>query len=359
MREALAAQGQEKGKTVWFLAQAFSWEPYFKGWMFDRNGNAKPPFQRTPTFDEVRTMAWLGLACGARGLFYYSFWTQGFYVRDAYPVFWKGFEESLKEITALLPVLLGADATPPARVDSEEVVVLAKRVGGDLFLIAANTSNARVEATITLPGLAGRKMTVISEARQISPKADQFTDSFSPLETHLYTTGSAPNLRTLPEIRAELATLEEAFRRENFSLCTLRDGARLFPSMWKPEEELKWQERPWYRMIDGFPGTPWVCRYKQKGRWIEVRLKEQKRLSEIVAILSPHSAFEAQILNGTSWQTVAGEKVIDQPPRHYQHASATTTCRFQPLLTDRFRIVFTDTPGSDASPDVVFELMAR
>jgi len=362
MREG--AKAQAPSFAVWFIPQAFSWEPYF------RTARAVAG-QRPPTFDEVRTMPWLAIAIGARGLIYYSWQTQGFYIRDAYPVFWKGFEHHVAELVALFPWLLEREPGEPVRCSNPAVFIAARQRGDDLLVAAANSDLKPTRAAIVVPGLAGRQLHVVSENRVVQPRENAVELSFDGLETHILTTSATglTSLPTLSEIREEQVRLAAEFAERNPSICTVRDGATLDASWGFPgPAEVDWAS--WRRMIDGFPGTSWIVGsafrahalkdWKEKdfaspGRWIEVRFPAPKRVNLLRAIASPWAEVELRVFDGARWLTVQGTRVVDQPARHHSRPSATITARFDPLDTDRFRAVF---PKPRKKAEVVFELSA-
>jgi hypothetical protein len=43
-----------------------------------------------------------------------------------------------------------------------------------------------VQATVTVPGLGGRALTVLGEGRQVQASGDAFADAFPPLAVHVY-----------------------------------------------------------------------------------------------------------------------------------------------------------------------------
>jgi hypothetical protein len=53
-------------------------------------------------------------------------------------------------------------------------------------VIAVNTGFTDADATITVPALNGRTLTVLGESRRVDSDADVFTDHFGPLATHIY-----------------------------------------------------------------------------------------------------------------------------------------------------------------------------
>jgi hypothetical protein len=123
-------------------------------------------------------------------------------------------------------------------------------------------------------------------------------------------------------------------------------------------------------MIDGWPGTPWVVGsafrghllegwhekdFASPGRWIEVRLAEQRSINTLRAIASPWAKLEFQIPHGGDWRNVASEPAAGNPARHHSHPSRALAARFEPVTIDRFRVVF---PERRARTEVVFELSA-
>ena len=364
-------RAQEPNRALWFIPQAFSWEPYCVITKIDKAGRPVLRRGRPPTFDEVRTMPWISIALGAKGLVYYSWQTQGFWIRDAYPMFWRGFEHHVRELVALFPWLLEREPERPVVSSSSGVLIAARQRGNDLFVVAANTSLEPTQATLTIPGLSGRSLHVVSEDRVLQPVGDAVSLSFLGVETHLLTTSvdGLPKLPTLAEIRGEQTELTKAFQRKNPSVCTFTDGASLAASWGFPDPSaVKWAS--WYRMIDGWPGTPWIVGsvfrghlledWKRKdfaaaGRWIEVRFAEPRPVNAARAIVSPWAKVELQIPRDEGWRTVAAERIDDNPARHHRHPSCTVTASFDPVTIDRFRVVF---PERRAKTEVVFELSA-
>jgi len=366
LRDGAAAQSPNLG--LWFVPQAFNYETHFTTTLKKRRHG----FRRPPTFDEIRTMPWLGIALGARGLFYYSFQTQGFYLRNAFPWFWRGFEHHVREVAVLLPWLIERAAERPPSCDSDKIHVAARRRGKDWLVVAANADLNGVEAVLTIPGLTDRYLHVVSENRTVRPDRDAFRDTFQPLETHIYVTSLEPEMAALPtldEVRAEVERMEREFWSANPSSFTYRDGARLHASWGFPDPE-KVRRKVWYRMIDGYPGTQWIVGnkyskakiagwskkdFKSAGRWIEVRGSKPIEINRLRAIVTPDVVFEIQIQDAGRWRTLEGETVQDAPPRHHHYASETTTARLAPCQTDRFRILF---PKPARGKEVVFELSA-
>lgn len=349
------AEAQKPASAMWFIPQAFNWETHFSGPLH----GGKHGRRRLPTFDEVRTMPWLAVALGAKGLFYYSYQTQGFYHRNAYPWFWRGVERHIAETVALLPWLTEREPLKAPTCGNEAVFVAARKRGTEWLIVAANSTRKAVDAEITLPAFSGRALYVVSEGRDLEVTGGVWADTFAPLETHIYVSRPEPALKALPtlaETRAEVERMEQAFRKQNPSEFTYRDGARLSAS-WEFPDPDKIGRKIWYRMIDGYPGTQWVVghayrhpdpkSWKQKdfsspGRWIEVRAEEARPVNRLRAVTTAGMTFDLQLPDGDGWETVKGETRTDSPSRHHKLETATMTARFELRDTDRFRLLFNE-----------------
>ena len=65
------------------------------------------------------------------------------------------------------------------------VKVGARSYNGALYVIAVNSSRHAARATVTVPGLAGRSLTVFGEQRHVQANGEAFVDGFGPLAVHL------------------------------------------------------------------------------------------------------------------------------------------------------------------------------
>ena len=130
----------------------------------------------------VRAESWLAIAGGAKGL--------GFFP----PAAWTGdVGEAIAEVTQTVRALGPALTAPEvaARVEPADGLVKAgaRRHSGRLTIVVANAAYEPAEATITVPGLAGRALTVVGTGRRIEPDGDTFVERFPPLGARVYVTG--------------------------------------------------------------------------------------------------------------------------------------------------------------------------
>ena len=77
-----------------------------------------------------------------------------------------------------------------ARVEPADGLVRAgaRKSGGSLTIVAANAGYGPAHATITVPGLAGRALTVVGTGRRIEPDGDTFVERFRRSAARVYVT---------------------------------------------------------------------------------------------------------------------------------------------------------------------------
>jgi len=138
-----------------------------------------------PSGPDIKTMSWMAIVEGARGLFYWSWGEKGLaWVKDPRERErkWGELVKITKEIHALEPVLLAPDATVVTGGPSS-VRVLGKRApDGARYLFAYNTGAQPVTASWTLSAPAGAVMDL--DAQAVGPKVEgnAFAASFGPYE---------------------------------------------------------------------------------------------------------------------------------------------------------------------------------
>jgi hypothetical protein len=130
----------------------------------------------------VRAESWLAIAGGAKGL--------GFFP----PAAWTGdVGEAIADVTETVrrlgPALTAREVA--ARVDPADGLVKAgaRAHGGQLTIIVANAAYEPAQATITVPGLNGRELSVVGSGRAVRPEGDSFSERFPALGARVYLTG--------------------------------------------------------------------------------------------------------------------------------------------------------------------------
>jgi hypothetical protein len=126
----------------------------------------------------VRAEAWLAIAGGARGL--------GFFPADWTPAVGQAIARLARQVAGLGPALFSFPVPATAGGAGGQIVVGARAHEGALYVIAVNPSRVATEATIRVPGLEGRRLSVLDEERSLVPEGNAFSDAFPPLAVHVY-----------------------------------------------------------------------------------------------------------------------------------------------------------------------------
>src|SRR5205085_1828231 len=124
----------------------------------------------------VRAESWLAIAGGAHGL--------GFFPASFSPEIGQAIAGVSHQVAKLGPALMGPAI--PADSDQATVKVGARTYQNAVYVIAVNSGFSPVQATVKVPGLAGRTLQVLDEGRTVDSGDGAFVDSFAPLTTHVY-----------------------------------------------------------------------------------------------------------------------------------------------------------------------------
>jgi hypothetical protein len=135
-----------------------------------------PPFRPTP--ETVRAEIWLAIAGGANGL--------GIFPPSPSEEVAQTLATIVREIKGLSAALLSPGVDASVESGSGQVRVGARAYNGALYVIAVNPGTTAERATITVPGLEGRTLSVLDENRAVEPDGDTFADDFGPLAAHVY-----------------------------------------------------------------------------------------------------------------------------------------------------------------------------
>ena len=147
---------------------------------------------RFPTFAEMRSMAYMAIVEGARGLWWWSLGTNALQdVCAGWCAEKSGYMANLKavvnEVAALEPVLL-ADDTPEALVANSNATAIrtkVKVVADRGYLFAYNYAGTQQSATFTWTTAPGT-VTVNAEGRTVGSSGNAFSDTFGPYQAHVY-----------------------------------------------------------------------------------------------------------------------------------------------------------------------------
>jgi peptidoglycan/LPS O-acetylase OafA/YrhL len=139
-----------------------------------------------PSEAELRTMSWMAIIEGARGLLYWSFGEKGLaWVKDSKEkeARWAELVRVTKEIKALEPVLLAPDAAVVTRETSGGTVrTLGKAVGDTRYLFAYNTRSSPTRVTWTLAAPAAETTDLTTGKAGPKIEASAITVELAPYE---------------------------------------------------------------------------------------------------------------------------------------------------------------------------------
>ena len=169
------------GKPLWLALQAFSWNEGRRGFTG----------LRYPTIDEIRCMAYLAIAWGVDGLFWYGIEGGGADTDHedirSNKALWAKFKTFTRELRELEPVLCAADERGYTAMPEDFALdSVMKTVGDKKCLIAANRNKVPRQAQFQVNGLGDGLVTVFKEGRTIEAKAGMFADEFGSYGSHVY-----------------------------------------------------------------------------------------------------------------------------------------------------------------------------
>jgi len=176
----------EGARPMWQVPQLHNWANYHKS-------EADDPKLHTPTFDEVRSMAWQCIAEGATGLVFYSWFDVKRNPDVPFEEQWDGLKRIATEIDAMAPALLSIEPVPEVQVSCDPAPAegpgwlnwTARVHAGKLYLVAANNGEGEGKVTFTLPD-EPRSIRVLDEDRSVSPRGASFQDELALLAVQIY-----------------------------------------------------------------------------------------------------------------------------------------------------------------------------
>ena len=130
----------------------------------------------TPTPQTVRAETWLSIAGGAHAIGYFPY--------DWAPDIGAEIRQERAEIRTLAPALV--EPNIDASANDDRMRVGARLHNGAIYVIAVNATRQSITSTITVPALRGRTLTSLDGLRTVTAANGAFTDSFGPLEVHIY-----------------------------------------------------------------------------------------------------------------------------------------------------------------------------
>jgi hypothetical protein len=171
-------------RPLWQVPQLHNWANYEKN-------PAHPEKLHTPSFDEVRSMAWQCIAEGATGLVFYSWGDVKRNPDVPFDVQWAGLKRIAAEIDSLAAVLLSVEPAPRITAHDDTAAQpawlhsLVRRHQGKLYLFAVNDGDGQGRITWTL-STPVKSVRVHGKPQAIGSSGSTFADALKPLAVTVY-----------------------------------------------------------------------------------------------------------------------------------------------------------------------------
>ncbi len=152
----------EHARPMWQVPQLHNWANYAKT-------DAEKKGGRTPTYEEVRSMAWQCICEGATGLVFYSWYDVKRNPDVPLDVQWSGLKRLAEEIDNMAPILLSNEPVPLIRFQGEQprwLHWLARQSAGKAYLMVVNNGDGEGEISFHLPSIP-KSVRLIGEDRSI------------------------------------------------------------------------------------------------------------------------------------------------------------------------------------------------
>jgi hypothetical protein len=124
----------------------------------------------------VHAETWLAIAGGAHAMGYFPY--------DFSAEIGSQIASDKRMVQTLVPALL--EPALPADASGGPVKAGARMHNGAIYVIAVNGSRVSASATINVPALGDRQLISLDGTRSVSASGGSFTDTFAPLEVHVY-----------------------------------------------------------------------------------------------------------------------------------------------------------------------------
>lgn len=157
---------------VWHCGQMFAW-----------------PAQRRPTVQEHRFMTYAAVIEGAKGMLWYTYKGFGQYLPEDDPELWRSQKKLLAEINDLAVLYMegkkGKEINMVNVLDDIKFRYI-KSTKGNYLLVVNQSKTETLSPSFKMPKNVSQKISVYGEDRSIEIKNNQLTDTFKPLDVHIY-----------------------------------------------------------------------------------------------------------------------------------------------------------------------------
>jgi len=170
----MSAVGENPTQSFWLILQLY--------------GSAQEK-KRCPTPAEMRSMAYLALNHGVKGLDYFGYYPENERNSNGVPQSeetWRYMKELNSQIQALAPIYCFGEHISPITVSNPAIDAVALKYEKNLYLIAVNSTDKQINCTIKVPWTGARKGMVMLENREVSFEASELNDTFKGYQVNVY-----------------------------------------------------------------------------------------------------------------------------------------------------------------------------
>ena len=186
----------DAARPLWQVPQLHNWINY-------RKDDGKSDSYRTPTYDEMRSMAWQCLCEGATGLIFYSWYDLRRNPDVPFDQQWTELKKIAAEVDRFAPILLSVDELPTFRLEVLPVDdaqskdapswlhCLERHHHGKTYLFTVNDGDGVGAVRFCLrktddPHWRIRSVRDLTDGRSLQTDAAGFADRHEPLSVHVY-----------------------------------------------------------------------------------------------------------------------------------------------------------------------------
>ncbi len=166
--------GNISKKPIWIVLQAHNIGIYSK----DKH--------RSPTYEEMKCMAYQAIVNGVKGIMFYSYFDlkrdpSGFDSR------WSDVKRLGEEIKSLIPIILSTEKTPKVQIlsGSKSIHFTTKYHNKNIYIIAVNVSDKPISAEFVIPS-ESKNAIVLYEDRTLDIEKYTLKDYFPPVAVKIY-----------------------------------------------------------------------------------------------------------------------------------------------------------------------------
>lgn len=169
----------EVSRPLWQVLQAHNLGIYYED-----------PSYRSPTYSEMRSMAWQAICEGANGIVFYSFFDLKRNPDVPFKTQWKNLKKIAAEIDSVSDILLSIEPAPDVTVsfnsgNSTWMNWLVRSYKGKLYILAVNNGDKEGTTTFSISKNI-HKVTVIGKNRTIVPVKNRFKDKFKKFDFRIF-----------------------------------------------------------------------------------------------------------------------------------------------------------------------------